>query len=170
MKCEEIKDMMLDVAAGAGEATPAMNEHLRGCTDCMEKFVGMQQTMSLLDEWQAPEPSPYFDTRFAARMREERAKPQRAAWLSWFRAPVLAGALALVLTMVGGVNWFTSTDHGPKGPTGPVSQGIVVAPPGTAVGDLQELEKDEDLYANYDILDDLQAPGSDLDQTQNQNP
>ena len=165
MKCEEIKDMMLDVAAGAGEATPAMNEHLRGCTDCMEKFVGMQQTMSLLDEWQAPEPSPYFATRFAARMREERAKPQRAAWGSGFRAPVLAGALALVLTMVGGVNWFTSRDVGPQGPKGSVAQAI--APPGTAVGDLQELEKDEDMYANYDILDDLQAPGQEAEQTQN---
>ena len=164
MKCDEIKEMMLDVAAGAGEATSAMNEHLLGCTDCMEKFAGMQQTMALLDEWQAPEPSPYFDTRFAARMREERAKPQRAAWLSWFRAPVLAGALALVLTMVGGVNWFTSRNNGP---IGPVSQAAVAAPPGTAVGDLQELEKDEDLYANYDILDDLQAPGQEVDQNQN---
>jgi len=167
MKCDEIKEMMLDVAAGAGEATPAMNEHLRGCTACMEKFVGMQQTMALLDEWQAPEPSPYFDTRFAARMREERAKPQRAAWVSWFRLPVLAGALALVLTMVGGVNWFTSRNVGPQGAKGPLTQATVVAPPGTAVGDLQELEKDEDMYANYDILDDLQAPGSDLDQNQN---
>jgi anti-sigma factor RsiW len=165
MKCDEIKEMMLDVAAGAGEATPAMNEHLRGCTECAEKFAGMQQTMALLDEWQAPEPSPYFDTRFAARMREERAKPQRAAWLAWFRAPALAGALALVLTMVGGVNWFTSRNR----PT-PIAQGTqtpVIAPPGTAVGDLQELEKDEELYANYDILDDLQAPGQEADQNQN---
>jgi hypothetical protein len=167
MKCDEIKDMMLDVAAGAGEATPAMNEHLLGCTDCAEKFAGMQQTMALLDEWQAPEPSPYFDTRFAARMREERAKPQRAAWLSWFRAPVLAGALALVLTMAGGVNWFTSRDNGKTVAKNPGNQVQVVAPPGTAVGDLQELEKDEDLYANYDILDDLQAPGEEADQSQN---
>jgi len=167
MKCEEIKEMMLDVAAGAGEATSAMNEHLRGCTDCMEKFVGMQKTMALLDEWQAPEPSPYFDTRFAARMREERAKPPRAAWLSWFRAPVLAGALALTLMMVGGVNWFTSGKVGPQGTNGSVTQATVAAPPGTAVGDLQELEKDEDMYANYDILDDLQAPGQEADQNQN---
>lgn len=169
MKCDEIKEMMLDVAAGAGEATPAMNEHLRGCTDCAEKLAGMRQTMALLDEWQAPEPSPYFDTRFAARMREERAKPQRAAWLSWFRAPVLAGALALVLTMVGGVNWFTSGKRGPETAKNPPIL-TIVAPPGTAVGDLQELDKDEEMYASYDILDDLQAPGSDLDQTQNQNP
>ena len=68
MKCDEIQEMMLDVASGTGEAKPVLNEHLRGCTACANKFADMQQTMALLDEWQAPEPSPYFDTRFAARM------------------------------------------------------------------------------------------------------
>ena len=72
MKCEEIRDLMLDVAAGAGEASPAMNEHLLGCDACADKFADMQKTMALLDEWQAPEPSPYFDTRLMARVREER--------------------------------------------------------------------------------------------------
>ena len=106
MKCDEIKDLMLDVAAGAGEATPAMNEHLLGCAACADKLAEMRKTMALLDEWQAPEPSPYFDTRLAARMREERAKPERSPWFSWFRMPALAGALALVLMMAGGVRWF----------------------------------------------------------------
>src|SRR5215472_13446922 len=138
MKCDEIQEMMLDVASGTGAATPMLNEHLRGCAACANKFAGMQETMALLDEWQAPEPSPYFDTRFAASMREERAKPQRAAWLSWFRAPVLAGALALILTMVGGVNWFTSGKRNPGIARNPTPSAIVAAP-GTAVGDLQEL-------------------------------
>ena len=35
------------------------------------------------------EPSPYFDVRLQARLREEMAKPQ-AGWLHWFRRPVLA--------------------------------------------------------------------------------
>ncbi len=165
MKCDEIKDLMLDVAAGAGEATPALNEHLLGCTACTSKLEDMRKTMALLDEWQAPEPSPYFDTRLAARMREERAKPERATWFSWFRMPVLAGALALVLMMAGGVNWFTRgrrpTEVGDKG-TAPVH---VVVQPGTAVGDLQALDKNEDLYANFDLLDDLQVqPDVDADQ------
>jgi hypothetical protein len=162
MKCEEIKDLMLDVAAGAGEASPAMNEHVRGCAACADKLANMRKTMALLDEWKAPEPSPYFDTRLAARMREERAKPERAAWLSWFRVPVLAGALALVLMMAGGVRWFTSGGRSPiaKGDGPPV-----VVQRGTAVGDLQVLDKNEDLYANFDLLDDLQVqPDVDADQ------
>jgi predicted anti-sigma-YlaC factor YlaD len=161
MKCDEIKELMLDVAAGAEEATPAMNEHLLGCSACANKLSDMRKTMALLDEWQAPEPSPYFDTRLAARMREERAKPQRAAWLSWFRGPVLAGAMALVLMMAGGIRWF-----GGSTPPPPIAQ--VPAPPGTAVGDLQALDKNEDLYANFDVLDDLQVQ-SDVDANQ-ENP
>jgi anti-sigma factor RsiW len=158
MKCEQIKEMMLDVAAGVGEATPAMNDHLLGCTACAGKLEEMRKTMALLDEWQAPEPTPYFDTRLAARMREERARPARSAWLSWFRAPALAGALALVLMVAGGVKWFGTGTQLP-----PVAQ----AQPGTAVGDLQALDNNEDLYANFDVLDDLQTPDADADQSAN---
>jgi predicted anti-sigma-YlaC factor YlaD len=159
MKCEEIDDLMLDVAAGAGEATPAMDEHLRGCATCAARLADMRKTMAVLEEWQAPEPSPYFDTRLAARMREERAKPERAAWLSWFRLPVLAGALGLILMMGGGIRWFTSGHFGPT----PIT--AERATPGTAVGDLKALDTNEDLYANFDLLDDLQVqPDVDADQ------
>ena len=159
MNCNEIKEMMLDVVTGAGEPTPAMNEHLRGCPDCAGKLTGMRQTMAMLDEWKAPDPSPYFETRLAARMREERAKPVRAGWLSWFRAPALAGALALSLMVAGAIRWYPGT----QGPPPPVAQVQVI--PGTAVGDLQALDKNEDLYANFDVLDDLQVqPDVDADQ------
>jgi anti-sigma factor RsiW len=165
MKCEEIKDLMLDVAAGAGEASPELNSHLRGCKACTDKLAEMRKTMALLDEWQAPEPSPYFDTKLMARVREERAKPERSAWFSWIRMPVLAGGLALVMMMAGGVSWFTRgrirLDAQQKNGT-PVPQVIQA---GTAVGDLQTLDKNEDLYANFDLLDDLQVqPDVDADQ------
>jgi len=163
MKCEEIEEMMLDVASGA-EATPVMNEHLQGCPACAGKMAGMRETMALLDEWQAPEPSPYFDTRLMARMREERAKPTRAGWLSWFRAPALAGALALILMVAGGINLYNGRtkvrDHANIETPRPIT-----ITPGTAVGDLQTLDKNEDLYANFDLLDDLQVqPDVDADQ------
>ena len=163
MKCEEIKDLMLDVAAGAGEASPAMNEHLLGCDACADKFADMQKTMALLDEWHAPEPSAYFDTRLMARVREEQAKPQRSVWLSWFRAPALAGALALVLMVAGGVRWFNGGGVDRAKLDAPTQPAVVQ--PGTAVGDLQTLDKNEDLYANFDLLDDLQVqPDVDADQ------
>src|ERR1700756_4262244 len=135
MKCDEIKELMVDVASGAEEATPVMKEHLLGCPACTSKLDDMRKTMALLDEWEAPEPSPYFDTRLAARMREERAKPQRSAWLSWFRAPALAGALALVLMVAGGIRLIPTPSWIAKKDTTPVPV-PVIAQPGTAVGDL----------------------------------
>jgi predicted anti-sigma-YlaC factor YlaD len=164
MKCEAIRELMLDVASGTGESTPAMNEHLLGCPACAGKLADMRKTMALLDEWQAPKPSPYFDTRLMARVREERAHPQRSSWFAWLRMPVLAAGLALVLMMAGGVTWFTSGRR-PSIAGNNSSITPLAIERGTAVGDLQTLDKNEDLYANFDLLDDLQAqPDVDADQ------
>jgi len=149
MKCEEIREMMLDVAAGVGEASPVMTEHMRSCPACVSKLEDMRKTMALLDEWQAPEPSPYFETRLQARLREEAAQP-RAAWLHWLRAPVLAISFALMMVVAGGITFFSSKSSTPP-------NAIVTAPPGTAVGDLQQLDKNHDVYADFDVLDDLQV-------------
>src|SRR5690242_10936383 len=104
MKCKEILEVMPDLAAGV-EAIPSdVSEHLKACSDCTTKLEEFRQTMALLDEWQVPEPSPYFDMRLRARLREEAAKP--VGWWVWLRRPALAASLALVL--VAGVTLFRS--------------------------------------------------------------
>src|ERR1700758_4253562 len=107
MKCEEIHEMMPDLASGLAAMTPEIGAHLAGCNGCEGKLEEFRQTMALLDEWQAPEPSPYFDVRLQARLREEMAKPP-AGWLAWFRRPVLASACA-VLMAVGVGLFFTES-------------------------------------------------------------
>ena len=82
MKCNEIREMMPDLAAGFSVVTPEINQHLQGCGECEAKLNAFRQTMAMLDEWKAPEPSPYFDTRFQARMREEKEKAKQPA--SWW--------------------------------------------------------------------------------------
>ena len=101
MKCEEIREVMPDLASGLMEVTPEIGGHLAGCGACAAKMEEFRQTMALLDEWKAPEPSPYFDVRLQARLREEMAKPQ-AGWLTWFRRPVLAAALTVLMGSWGG--------------------------------------------------------------------
>ncbi len=96
MKCEEIRETMPDLASGLVGITPEIGAHLVGCGACAAKMEEIRQTMALLDEWVAPEPSPYFDVRLQARLREEMAKPQ-AGWLAWFRRPVLAAALTVLI-------------------------------------------------------------------------
>src|ERR1700723_4783875 len=149
MKCEEIKEVMPDLASGLMEVTPEINDHLAGCGACAGKMKEFQETMALLDEWQAPEPSPYFDVRLQARLREEMAKPE-ASWLRWFRRPVLAAALTVCLAV--GVGVFFTGDGGIYKHT----QEASIAEPGTAVSDLQALEKNHDLYSDFDLLDDLE--------------
>ena len=153
MTCKEIYELMPDVAAGMYAASPEVESHLGTCSACATKFNEMKQTMALLDEWQAPEPSPYFDVRLQARLREEMARPQ-TSWLGWMRKPALA--LSLTVLMAFGatfLNYELRSGHG-----GRESTSFVHRPePGTAVGDLQALDKNHELYADFDLLDDMQV-------------
>jgi anti-sigma factor RsiW len=157
MKCEEIRELMPDLASGLMEVTSEMGSHLAECGGCAGKLEEFRQTMALLDEWTAPEPSPYFDVRLQARLREEMAKPQ-AGWMAWFRRPVLAAALTVLMGV--GVGLFLTNDGGMHRPGNDV-MAVVEAPiapePGSAVSDLQSLEKNHDLYSDFDLLDDLQV-------------
>jgi hypothetical protein len=156
MKCHEIRERMPGLAAGLNPVTPEMNAHLHTCADCAGTLQQFRRTMELLDEWRAPEPSPYFDTRLQARLREEMAK-QPAGWFHWVRKPALAASLAVMMVVSatllqrdGGVR-----RTGPKDMAG-ISATFEQMEPGTAVGDLQVLDKNHELYSDFDVLDDLQ--------------
>src|ERR1700746_2614226 len=96
MNCNEVRKLLRAGAAGLDAETPEVEKHIAACAACAAKLQGFRQTMALLDEWQAPEPSPYFDTRLQARLREEMARPA-AGWMHWLRRPAWAMALAAVL-------------------------------------------------------------------------
>ena len=59
MKCETIREQLLDLAGGKPTAEQA--EHLAACPACAGKLAELRQTMSLLDAWQAPEGSAVAD-------------------------------------------------------------------------------------------------------------
>jgi len=162
MKCTDIREVLPDLAAGLLRATPEVNDHLHSCAECSGKLEEFRKTMALLDEWQAPEPSPYFDTRLHARLREEAAKQQHS-WFAWLRRPAIAVSLAVAL--VAGVSIFEATRIQKPNHNGSVA-GVQPPPPvvlGTAVGDLQVLDNNHDLFADADsdsasdLLDDLQV-------------
>jgi predicted anti-sigma-YlaC factor YlaD len=147
MNCKEMGDQLLDLASGVG-VDAETGRHLQACNACAEKLASLARTMSLLDEWQSPEPTPYFETRLKARLREERAKPA-ASWFGWFRKPALAlsmaGLMALGITLVG-LRSGNQTQH-------PLAV-VVDAPKGSAIADLESLDKNHELLANFDLLDD----------------
>jgi predicted anti-sigma-YlaC factor YlaD len=163
MKCKEIRELLPDLAAGMETSTPEVEKHIASCNECATHLREFQKTMVLLDEWQAPEPSVYFDTRMQARLREEMARPDTGSlgWLGWLRHPawstslaavVLAGALGAGVE-IGNMSYFRTIE---AIATKPPALGLPVQP-GTAVGDLQALDKNDELYANFDMLDDLQV-------------
>jgi len=164
MDCKEIHGLLPDLAAGMETSTPEIEKHVASCAACAAKLHDFQKTMALLDEWQAPEPSPYFDTRLEARLREEMARPparwfERLAPSQWMRGvrPAWTMSVAAVIFMAalvaGNRSYISQTD---MIATKPPSLGLPVQP-GTAVGDLQALETNDDLYADFDVLDQLQV-------------
>ncbi|WP_433965124.1 hypothetical protein [Tunturiibacter gelidiferens] len=119
----------------------------------------MQATFALLDTWQAPEPSPYFDQKLAVRLREEQALAP-AGWFERLRSrllfntgrqlrPALAGGLALVLLLGGGaVANFTGFPHSTPETS-------------AAVQDLQILDKNDQALQTMDQLLQDDAPADD---------
>lgn len=177
MDCKQFQEILpelltgslADSSAGREGATPEVEEHLAACGACSGHLAELKKTMALLDEWTAPEPSAYFDTRLEARLREEMARPRVAwyerllpglkhhpGWLTSVAAVIFVAAVA-----IGNKSYIVQTDEiatNPPALTAPVQ-------PGTAVGDLQALEKNDDLYADFDMLDDLQVQDTDVTAT-----
>jgi predicted anti-sigma-YlaC factor YlaD len=153
MKCDEVRERMPDVAAGLAELGADETKHLQTCAACAGNLKAMRATMSLLDEWQTPEPSPYFDVRLQARLREEIARPQ-SGWRYWLRRPVLAAALTVLMGV--GVALFVTHDSSVLDP-GQEAALTESTEPGTAVSDLQSLDKNHDLYSDFELLDDLEV-------------
>src|SRR5262252_7220808 len=157
MKCREVREQFFDLANGPLPAGAA--EHVAQCNACAAELKSMQATMTLLDEWQTPEPSPYFDMRLRARLREEAAAPAgvwqrlRAIFSPaglMGRKAVLASAMAILLVVSGVLMFNSATRNATPQP----------AQVGTAVGDLQVLDRNHDLYADFDLLDDVAGPNS----------
>lgn len=105
-----LADLLLDESYAA--AHPEIVAHMAECASCRTELEDLQATVALLDNWSAPEPSAYFDTKLRARLREAQAAEPEGMW-DRLRAflmfstgrrlrPAIVGALALVLVLGGG--------------------------------------------------------------------
>jgi len=160
MNCKTCKaalpNLLLDPAAPGNAAARA---HIAVCAVCAHQLASLQSTLALLDVWQAPAVSPYFDQKLAVRLRELQSAPP-AGWLEQIRTrlllntgrqfrPMLAGAMALVLIAAGGSAGIATYQH-----PHPVVASAVV-------NDLQLLQKNEQLLQQVDQILQDDAPGAD---------
>lgn len=157
MKCKQVREEFFGLASGAA-GSPAVDEHVRHCTDCAQKLAEFRQTMALLDEWKAPAPSPYFDARLRSRLRDPESPRTVADWLREAVSPFTATgrrvALGIAMTLLLGIGvaLFQPSHTTPQNHP----QVAAVTPkPGSAVSDLQALDKNADLFENFDLLDDV---------------
>jgi hypothetical protein len=148
---EKLADLLLDPHA----VPENVSTHVAGCEDCQRQLGELRATMALLDGWEAPEPNPYFMTRFQARLDDER-KAAPAGWAARLAAriharilygpefharPLAAMALTVLLILGGGAylgvtNWEQQT---------PPSHEAAV------ISDLQTLD------SNAQLLDQLES-------------
>ena len=152
MKCEEIREQMFELMTAEAPLASEVQLHLASCPACSAELAEMKKTMALMDEWQTPEPSPFFDTRLKALLREEKAKAaeKKFSIFDWFRKPVMAAAAALALVVSAGIYgglYIHQQENPPK--NGPI---MVFNDP--AIHDLQTLDKDQDVINNFAALDD----------------
>ena len=151
MNCDQVREHLLDLMVtepGPGE----LRDHVKACAACTAEVASLRQTMALLDEWQSPaDTSPYFLTRLRARVREEQARP--AGWLGWFRKP--AFAVSIMVLMIASIGLFQGSWHNQEDAG---NRTTVSMKPGTAVGDLQYLDRNHDLLVDFEVLDDLDGP------------
>lgn len=134
---------------------------LRKKTNAVPDDQAMQEMMLLLDEWKAPEVSPWFDARMAACFRAEQARaPEglfarlRDTWLFNNHAvsrPLLAGAMA-VLLVAGGGSYWQATHMATQAKPASMS---------ATLQDLQVLDNDDQAIQQMDqLLDDSDGDAS----------
>lgn len=146
MNCNDVRENLIELLTD-GPADPQVKAHVSQCSACTEELGSMRKTMALLDEWEAPEPSPYFLTRLRAHVKDQREKAPAANWVAWLRRPVLAVSLATVLA-AGGLLYRLAVITPP-------------AEPGDAVADIESLDKNHDLLIDSDLVNELSGAPSD---------
>jgi len=163
MNCKTCKAalpiLLLDPAAPQNSAARA---HIAVCSACALELSSLHSTLDLLDTWQAPAISPYFDQKLAVRLREMQSAPA-AGWFEQLRSrllfntgrqfrPMLAAAMVLVLIAGGGSIGIANFQH---------PHSVLAS---ATVNDLQNFDKNEQALQQMDQLlqDNAPAGSSDL--------
>jgi len=152
MICRKVRANLANLLFDPQSVPVELRNHLEDCAECNMELASLEATMNLMDEWKAPEPSPYFDSKLAVRLREEqRAEP--AGLLERMRVrllfgsnlhlrPIAVGALALLIIIGGGTYAGLMSSSSPA----PVKTSA-------AVEDLKSLDDNAQVFQQLNSLD-----------------
>lgn len=162
MSCKAAQETMLDLLADK-TVPAAMSLHLAGCEPCRVELSELRATFAAMDDWAAPEPSPYFDSKLQVKLREAQAAgPEgfferlRSYWTystGRHMRSAMAGALCMVV-LLGGGTYAGIYEH----------QQMVASAPSATVNDLKVLDKNAQALEQMDQLLDDQPDNADSEQ------
>jgi hypothetical protein len=152
MNCPEMNRNLADLFLESRPLSDEARKHIAECAGCANEMAAMEKTWKLLDQWQAPEPSTFFDAKLYARLRAEQTTApasffERAkAWLLYTSnlqmRQIGAGALATVLVVGGGTFALVGSQQ-----EAPVPQASAT------VRDLQSYDGNAQLFQQLNALD-----------------
>lgn len=154
MTCEKVKTSLPDLLLAPKSVPADVRAHVESCAECGKELKELEATMALMDDWKAPEVSPYFETRMAVLLREQQqAAP--AGWLERMRErflfgnhmnlrPLAAAALALIVAVGGG------TYAGFGGFSSPKPAAVQASP---VIKDLQSLDENAQVFQQLNSMD-----------------
>lgn len=150
---EALPDLLFEPGFVPGPETAA---HLAACPACRAELNEMQTTFALMNEWTAPEPTPYFDSRVRAHLRDAIAAEPEGLWerlaatlrFSTGRGlrPAIAGIFLFLLLLGGGTIASLWQHHGASSTSSPT------------VNDLRIFDINAQAVQQMDLLDE---PGAD---------
>jgi hypothetical protein len=152
MICRKVQANLPDLLLAPKSVPAEVRAHVASCAECGKELRELEATMALMDTWEAPEVSPYFDTRMAVLLREEQQAPP-AGWLERMRArlmfgnhmsmrPLAAAALALIVAVGGGTYvGFSGFQKPPAQQSSPV------------IKDLQSLDDNAQVFQQLNSMD-----------------
>ena len=150
MICQLTKANLENLLLDPEKVSVEVRKHVEDCPECRQEVAALESTMLVLDAWEAPEPSPFFEARMAARLRAERDAPP-AGFFERLRARMLyssnlhlrtvaAGALVLLLLIGGGTYVGVMSTNQPSNPS-------------ATVRDLQSLDENSEVFQQLNTLD-----------------
>jgi anti-sigma factor RsiW len=156
MNCNQMETVILNYIKGDyvsgrlhGADRAAAESHLAACAGCRERAEGFGLVARVLDDWDTPEISPWFN----ARLRQRIASEEAARWnwtrpLEWLRRPATAAAFATILVAGSAAVWIAR----PAEVKAPVK---VQAPVQHKTDELMPVVDDFDMLANFDVITEL---------------
>jgi len=154
MLCKDVKDEIFEAALSGAAPGDNTRAHIAGCAACENEYQSLRSTMSALDTWTTPEPSPYFDVRLRACLREVREQEEHGRVANWLEKlglrqlswkPLAAATFAVIMAVGGGLYRFGITVNNP------ISSNDLRAE--CPVVDLQTLDRNQQVLNELQDLD-----------------